>query len=383
MRSASGGASHYQTTSHLLGRPTPCVVVTHEVSHAALAAHYAGYRDGCVVLVNEGRGQLTRSSLFRVDGDSLVWLEKDPLPWYSNGFGCSGLGYLFGLGEGPSVVGKIMALGAYGQPRAHLRELLAAVDPRISQDRARAIEVGRELAGRPEFTGGFDAMADVVATLQSMFTKSVYNLLARYVGVPAGADIALGGGCALNIVANAYLRERFGRDIAIPPACGDAGHLIGAGLYAYRFVLGEPVEPFSVYANGAAEAPAETVRVLTEAELARGGVVAMVDGPAELGPRALGNRSVLGDHTVPGRRKRMSEELKRREWFRPLGAVIRTDRLADLLPGQLPSPYMLFDYDVPAGRFDEARHIDGTSRLQTVTAAKHSRMDDLLGSSSG
>lgn len=393
MAAVYAGATHYSTTSELLGRRLPCVVVTHEVSHAALAAHYAGYRDGCVVLVNEGRGQLTRSSLFRVEGGRLAWVEKDPLPWYGTGFGWTGIGYLFGFGEGPSVAGKVMALGGYGEPRDHIRDLLAGVDSRISHDRVRAEEVGRQLAGRPEFTGGFQAMADVVATLQSMFTDSVYSLLARHVGEPATVDIALGGGCALNIVANAYLRRRFDRDLAIPPACGDAGHLVGAGLYAYRFVLGQDPQPFSVYANGGAEPPARGAETLTAAglrpqpydtrvvaaELARGGIVAMLDGPAELGPRALGNRSLLADPTVPGMRKRLSEQLKQREWFRPLGAVIRVERLATLLPGELPSPYMLFNYDVPEGRIDEARHVDGTSRLQTVGPDQHPRVYDLLG----
>ncbi|MCO6716810.1 carbamoyltransferase, partial [Streptomyces sp. CHB19.2] len=92
----------------MLGRRVECVVVTHEVSHAALAAHYAGWEEDTVVLVNEGRGQLTRSSLFRVSGGALKWVEKDPLPWYGNGFGWTAIGYLLGFGPSPSVAGKVM-----------------------------------------------------------------------------------------------------------------------------------------------------------------------------------------------------------------------------------------------------------------------------------
>lgn len=393
MAAVTAGAPHYRTTSELLGRRLPCVVVTHEVSHAALAAHHAGYPEGGLVLVNEGRGQVTRSSLFRVEQDQLVWLERDPLPWFGTGFGWTGLGYLFGFGEGPGVAGKVMAVGGYGRPDERVRELLAGLDPRISRDQTRAAEVGRWLAGTPWFSGGFQPMADVVATMQQMFTESVYQLLARYAGAPARATVALGGGCALNIVANAELRQRLGRDIAIPPACGDAGHLAGAAVYAYQFLLGQRPEPVSVYANGAAEPVERIAGTLRQAglgpvpydprvvatTLAAGGVVALADGPAELGPRALGNRSLLGDPTVPGMRKRMSEQLKQREWFRPLGAVIRADRFRSLLPGALPSPHMLFNFDIPEGWIDQARHVDGTSRLQTVEPHQHRRLYELLG----
>lgn len=386
------GASHYRTTSSLLGRPVDCVVVTHEVSHAALAAHYAGHRAGCVVLVNEGRGQITSSSLFRVENGKLRWLEKDPLPWYSNGFGWSAMAHLFGFGRDPSVVGKVMAVGGYGQPSARVREILQAVDPGVISDPALAEATWRDLAGRPEISGGFQTMADVVATFQQMFTESVQDLLVRYTGVPAGVDVALGGGCALNIVANAHLRQRLGRDITIPPACGDAGHPVGAGVYALKYLYGVDVASFSVYSNGVAEPTGTVVETLSAAglspfpydraqvarELARGRVVAFAEGAGELGPRALGHRSLLGDPSVPGMRKRISEELKQREWFRPLGAVIRQERFAEEFPGQPPSPYMLFNYDVPEGPLAEARHVDGTSRLQTLEHDACLRLHELL-----
>lgn len=393
LASVESGVPHHRTTSTLLGRPVDCVVVTHEVSHAALAAHYAGHSEGAVVLVNEGRGQITRSSLFRIEQGRLRWLEKDPLPWYGNGFGWSALGYLFGFGKSPSVAGKVMALGGYGRPRADVRELLLGVRRDVMNDPAAAQTVYQDLSERPQFARDFQTMADVIATFQTLFTEQVYQLLARHTGVPAGVDVALGGGCALNIVANAELRVRLGRDIAIPPACGDSGHSIGAGIYAMKYVLGQHVEPFGVYVNGRTEHTGDSAAVLTAAglspiayddntaarTLADGGIVAFLEGAAEVGPRALGHRSLLGDPSTEGMRKRMSEELKRREWFRPLGAVIRDDRFAQLFPGQLPSPYMLFNYDVREGLFPEARHIDGTSRLQTLTRADHPRLHALLG----
>lgn len=384
MERINAGAPHHRTTCDLLGRTVDCVVVTHEVSHAALAAHYAGHEDGTLVLVNEGRGQLTRSSLFRVEQDRLEWIAKDPLPWYGNGFGWTAVGHLLGFGKSPSVTGKVMALGGYGRPDARIGEQLRAVDPRVMHDLELAERVRAELARRPEFDAEFETAAHVVATFQELFTEAVHAVLDRHVTRTATGvgPIALGGGCALNIVANSQLREAFGRDIAIPPACGDAGHLAGAGIYALTYLLGQRPEPLSVYGNGTGEPRADVLATLDTAGLkavpydaqavarllADGGVVALTEGAAELGPRALGHRSLLGNPNASGMRKRMSEELKQREWYRPLGAVMRDERFAELYPGSRTSPYMLFEYQLPEGTAPEARHINGTCRIQTLGA---------------
>ncbi|MFD9440683.1 carbamoyltransferase C-terminal domain-containing protein [Streptomyces sp. NPDC060006] len=395
MERINAGAPHHRTTCDLLGRSVDCVVVTHEVSHAALAAHYAGHEDGTLVLVNEGRGQLTRSSLFRVEEDRLEWIAKDPLPWYGNGFGWTAIGHLLGFGKSPSVAGKVMALGGYGQPDARIREQLQAVDPRVMHDLELAERVRAELAERPEFHPEFETAAHVVATFQELFTEAVRAVLDRHVTRTATGvgPIALGGGCALNIVANSELREAFGRDIAVPPACGDAGHLAGAGIYALTYLLGQRPEPLSVYGNGTGEPAADVLATLDTSGLkavpydahavarllADGGVVALTEGAAELGPRALGHRSLLGNPAASGMRKRLSEKLKQREWYRPLGAVMRDERFAELYPGGRPSPYMLFEYELPEGTAPEARHINGTCRIQTL-GADQPRLHGLLAS---
>ena len=113
-------------------------------------------------------------------------------------------------------------------------------------------------------------------------------------------------------------------------------------------------EPFAVYRNGGGNSRADVLEAVERVGLravdydrsevagvlAAGGVVALAQGAAELGPRALGHRSLLGSPSVPGMRERMSEKLKQREWYRPLGAVLRDERFTALYPGQAPSPYM-------------------------------------------
>jgi carbamoyltransferase len=391
MERIRGGAPHHATTCELLGRRTPCLVVAHEASHAALALHFGGYADGTLVLVNEGRGSASRSSLFRHAGGKLEWAERDPLPWYGNGFGWSALAELFGFGKGPSVAGKLMAVGGYGAPSPAARELLLRADGRMQDDLSVRESEGRRLMARPEFRGGFQETAGVVATFQELFSETVWELVSRRMGELGCTGLALGGGCALNLNANTVLRTRLGRDVAIAPACNDAGQALGAGVYALAFWRGETPAPFGVYANGWAEGAHEYAEALRaaglrpsaydEAEvaeaLAGGAVVAMVDGAGEIGPRALGHRSLLANPAAPGMRERLSERLKEREWFRPLGAVMRAARFAELYPGEHPSPYMLFTFPAPGG-IPGATHVDGSSRVQTLEHAAHPRLHSLL-----
>jgi carbamoyltransferase len=392
LSSITDGALHHSTRCRLLGRSTDCVVVAHEVSHASLALHYAGYADDCLILTNEGRGHRGRASIFHFSDGRLQWLDVDPLPWYGTGFGWSGMGYLLGFGKGPSVAGKLMALSGYGRVNATISGLLEAVPDAVMHDRALAEKHGSELAAELDVGDDFQKMADVVATFQSLFTRSVTSLvLQRYRALGCSA-VGLGGGCALNLLANSQLRRALGHDIAIPPACNDAGQALGVGIYAQRFIAGVQPEPFSVYSNGRAQPRMDAIDALRSygldpidfdpttiaRALADGAIVAVVDGAGELGPRALGNRSLLANPKIDGMRRRLSEELKQREWFRPLGAVMRLERFEALFPAEFPSPYMLQAYDVPPDLIPAAMHIDGTSRIQTLEAWAHPRLTEVL-----
>lgn len=390
-RLARRDITHVHTTCRLRGRTLPCVVVTHEASHAMLAAHYARYSPGSLVLVNEGRGQFSQNALFRYSETGLEWLETDPLPWYARGLGWTGLGVLFGMGNSPGVAGKLMAMSGYGRFDADVAARLRAIDDAVTTDRAYAEEVARDLHA-DEFATGFDRQAVVTATFQEMFTQQIVELLTDRMTRYGCQQLALGGGCALNIVTNTALRNRLSAPLSIPPACGDAGHPLGAACYAYRELTGEHVAPFPVYVNGTAEAsdsaartfrrvglapePLELDRVVRV--LASGGVVAWQQGRAESGPRALGHRSLLADPNRPGMRQRVSEQLKDREWYRPLGAILTEESASRVIPNQPMSPHMLFNYDLPEQVLPEARHVDGTSRLQTLGRTNEPLLHDLL-----
>jgi carbamoyltransferase len=393
MEHIRGGSLHYFTTCNVLGRRTDCLMVAHEASHAALSCHFADYVEPGMVLVNEGRGSFSRNSFFLLKNGKLILKDTDMLPWYGSGFGWSALGYIFGYGISPSTAGKIMALGGYGTYSETFHEILMGIEPRVHhRDREFQEQEVRKLLDHKEFKKDFYTMAAITATFQQMFNREVLKLVQSKLEEFDSRYLALGGGCGLNLVVNTLLRKKLTRDIAVSPVCNDAGQALGAGIYAQKFCLGIQPEPFTIYSNGLAcsnqviEHTLDNHRLVSRPydpiylarRLAEGEVAAFFNGVSELGPRALGNRSLLANPCIKGMKQRLSEGIKEREWFRPLAPVMRLERFHELFPGELPSPYMLFCYPTPGNLMPEATHIDGTSRIQTVTEGENPLLHNLL-----
>jgi len=383
---------HVSTRCELFGRPIPCLVVAHEASHAALALHYAGPVASALILVNEGRGSFSRNSVFDFSSGQMTLVEADTLPWFGSGFGWSAVGEAIGLGRGPSVAGKTMALGGFSAPDSALMDAILDVAPDLDRapETRQVAERSRLLAAAK--INGFDSRAALISSFQHLFTQTLTEHLERLLAQYPREVLALGGGCALNIVANSQLRDRMKVPVVIPPAPNDAGQALGAAIYAMRFLLGITPRPFPVYSVGAAQDADEIRNTLNEAglswtdycpdhvaaRLADGAVVAFSQGKAECGPRALGHRSLLAHPSLPGMKERVSVRIKEREWFRPLAPVMRDETLLRLRPDKPLSPYMLFNYDSDGLQIGEASHVDGTARIQTVAKDDNPRVHRLL-----
>jgi carbamoyltransferase len=177
----------------------------------------------------------------------------------------------------------------------------------------------------------------------------------------------------------------------VPPAPGDSGCALGAALYADRIHFGRPDLDFPDHpfwgpaVDSAALAriareddlqfeEVEEARLIEEsaADLEMGRIVAWMDGRCELGPRALGHRSLLANPRHADTLRRLND-VKGREQFRPVAPMTLADRAAEMFDGPLPSPYMLFVHTVKRGWEDKLGavvHVDGTARVQTVDRAE-------------
>jgi carbamoyltransferase len=218
-------------------------------------------------------------------------------------------------------------------------------------------------------------------------------------------DLCLGGGVALNGVANARVLAESGFErVFVPPAPGDAGCALGAALYADRIYFGNPDRevpdhPFwgpRVDAGELARAAREdgqTVDEIADAELfervagelAAGRIVGWMDGASEFGPRALGHRSILAAPHSGEMRDRLNRDIKFREEFRPFAPVTTVeaaDRYFDLPPGGLRlARFMSGVFPVRPewrSRLAAVTHVDGSARLQAVDREMAPRLHALL-----
>ncbi|WP_052390791.1 carbamoyltransferase C-terminal domain-containing protein [Streptomyces sp. NRRL B-24484] len=202
--------------------------------------------------------------------------------------------------------------------------------------------------------------------------------------------LATTGGYALNCPTNTLLMDRFGfRSLITPPCANDSGQGIGLGLlglygaglletadlridtaYFGREVLDteEALAEFAPWIDSVTDFdPEQFVADVSD------GVVAWVDGRAELGPRALGHRSLLGDPRST-KVKDLLNEYKRRQWWRPVAPMVMAEHAADWFACDRESPYMLEAVQVrPEVRplVPAVVHLDGSARHQTVTAASN------------
>jgi carbamoyltransferase len=248
--------------------------------------------------------------------------------------------------------------------------------------------------------------ADVAASVQAVLEEVLVDLargLQRETGL---ADLCLGGGVALNGCANARLLAESGFErIFVPPAPGDAGCALGAALYADRIHFAQPDRdvpdhPFwgprvdgAQLARLAAEDGLDYHEARDEAALcaqvaaalAAGRIVGWMDGAAELGPRALGNRSILAAPHDPAMRDRLNQRIKFREEFRPFAPAVPAevaDRYFVLPPGGARlGRFMSGVFPVRPewrARLGAVTHVDGTARVQVVDAAMAPRLAALL-----
>jgi carbamoyltransferase len=413
--------------SHLGVDRKKILFTEHHRSHAAAAFLTAPVRDAAI-LTADGVGEwaaLTVGQGRRGPDRTAITLSREIRFPHSLGMLYSTFtAYLgFQVNEGEY---KVMGLASYGRPT--MADAVRKIVPRTS-DGAFRLDLDYfdfhttakrsfsskfvELFGPPrdpldpidlESAEG-QRFADCAASVQSVLEDILVDTaraLHRETGLP---DLCLGGGVALNGVANLRILTESGFDrVFVPPAPGDAGCALGAALYADRIHFGNPDRdvPDHPYWGPDVEAgaltklaqqdnqPAEDLddSILIERvaqDLAEGRIVGWMDGALELGPRALGHRSILAaPHTIE-MRDRLNRDIKHREQFRPFAPVVpieEADRYFELPPGgKRLARFMSGVFPVrPEWREKLAAitHVDGTARVQTLERAMAPRLYALL-----
>ena len=411
----------------------------HHLSHAA-SAFYPSPFEEAVVLTMDGVGEWATTSVAIGRGSDLETVKEIHWP-HSLGLLYSAFTYYTGFRVNSGEY-KVMGLAPYGEPKYKQLILDNLIDLKpdgsfwLDQsyfDYATGLTMtskkfDRLLGAPPRKTESpltqrdMDLAASVQAVTEEVVLRMTRDLAKTY----RIKNLCMAGGVALNCVANGkILRDGAFERIWIQPAAGDAGGALGAAYAAHAMHAKQPR-----YSNGAmdgmkgsylgpefAQADIEArlakagARFTTHSDtdtldrtvdaLAAGHAVGWFQGRMEFGPRALGNRSIIGDPRNPAMQKNLNLKIKYRESFRPFAPSVLAEDVGDYFEHEVESPYMLMVADVKRNRrrtmtqAEEAlfgieklnvprsdlpaiTHVDYSARIQTVHKETNPRYHALI-----
>ncbi len=399
----------------------------HHQSHAA-SAFYPSPFEEAAILTMDGVGEWATTSLALGRGKDLEIIREIHFP-HSLGLLYSAFTYYTGFKVNSGEY-KVMGLAPYGEPKyakailEHLIEVKPDGSYRLNMDYFDYCTGLRMTNGRfDELFGGpprkpeerlTQREMDLAASVQAVLEEVVLRLGRSIAAQTGRPNLCLAGGVALNCVANGkLLRDGCFERIWIQPAAGDAGGALGAALTAYHgyhrrprkldnaadamygSYLGPGFEQSEIEqrlsAAGARFVALDEVEVIrrTAECLAAEHGVGWFQGRMEFGPRALGNRSILGDPRSPRMQKMLNLKVKYRESFRPFAPSVLREDVAEWFELEEDSPYMLLVADVreahrramtseeqqlfgidklnvPRSDIPAVTHVDYSARVQTV-----------------
>ena len=411
-----------------LGYEGKIIFPEHHESHAA-SAFFPSPFESAAILTADGVGEWTTTSFGRGKGNKIEILGDIKFP-HSLGLLYSAFTYYTGFKVNSGEY-KVMGLAPYGEPKYVDVILNELIDLKEDGSFKLNMEYFDYVAGLTMTNEKFNKLfggaprkpeseltqreMDLARSVQEV-TEEIMLRMSRFVKKETGEKyLCLAGGVALNCVANGkILREGIFEDIWIQPAAGDAGGAVGAALFAWHQYLGNgrTADNKNDFQKGSYLGPEfseeEIKKFLDENEIeykkydydklvdvtadliAEENVIGWFQGRMEFGPRALGNRSILGDARSPKMQSKMNLKIKFRESFRPFAPSVLEERVADYFELDRPSPYMLLvaevkrerqikmsdesqklfgieKLNVPRSDIPAVTHVDYTARIQTVS----------------
>jgi carbamoyltransferase len=417
----------------LPGRPFAGTIdyVEHHLAHLASAFYPSPFRDATVVSV-DGFGDFA-SAAWGCGHETSLSLDGRVLFPHSLGIFYQAMTQYLGFPNYGDEY-KLMGLAAYGDPscRPEVEKLLALHDDgsfalNLQYFRHHKDDIAYEWHGGEPVCGPLFSQALVEAlgparnpdapiedrhrnlafATQAVYEDSFFHLLNTLHRRNGNTAVALAGGCAYNSVANGKIKERTRfTQCYLQAAAGDAGGAIGAAYAVWHrsgFRTSEMTHAYwgpafsnaelaalltdhhaAIRAEGCTiqklDDPQELVETTAQA-IAEGLVVGWFQGRMEWGPRALGNRSILGDPRRPDMKNILNLKIKRRESFRPFAPSVLREAVADWFIRDDDVPFMLQVIPIRPerrGQIPAVTHVDGTGRLQTVDRASNPHYYSLI-----
>jgi carbamoyltransferase len=402
-----------------LGYSGKIIFPEHHLSHAAYSYFSSGFEKSAILTV-DGIGEWTSTSYGSAEGNKIKLIGDIRWP-HSLGMFYSAFTYYLGfrVNEGEY---KLMGLSSYGKSKYHdliLNELIDVKEDgslhlnmkyfAFTYDKIMITKKFEELFGIPtrkEDSKIEQIHFDIGASAQSVLEEVLLKMVNHVFKETNEKNLCLGGGVALNGVANnKILKEGPFENIHIPPSPGDAGSAVGCAAYAYYSFLNNnriiETESSEIIKNNVYVGPEyknEEIKLFlisnniefeefdkkgllekTAKLIEEQNVVGWYQGRMEWGPRALGNRSILADPRNEKMKEILNEKIKHREKFRPFAPSILEEYTKEYFEIEIPSPYMLLVANVKKPEIIPAiTHVDGTGRLQTVSKKVNPLYYDLI-----
>ncbi|HFE39619.1 MAG TPA: carbamoyltransferase [Gammaproteobacteria bacterium] len=408
--------------------------VEHHLAHLSSAFHVSPFDEAVVVSV-DGFGDFSSAAWGIGKGAEIEVLDRVYFP-HSLGIFYQALTQYLGFPHYGDEY-KVMGLAPYGKPSflSEMRELVSLqenagyalnLDYFIHQNE----KITESLSGgAPEFATLYSAKLtdllgparqkdealtqkhfDVARSIQAMYEEAFFHLLNTLYARTGVDKLCLSGGCAMNSVANGKIyRNTSFKAVYIQSAAGDAGGAIGSAYSAWHTLVPAAKRHFVMdhayygpsYSNEYIEHLLKAQRIAlnnasckteyvsnasdlfdrTAKAISEGKVIGWFQGRLEWGPRALGNRSILGDPRREDMKDILNLKIKRRESFRPFAPSILREKVSEWFEEEDDVPFMMEVFQIREDKrslIPAVTHVDGSGRLQTVTETGNPRYHALI-----
>lgn len=287
-----------------------------------------------------------------------------------------------------SDAGKLMALASFSkrsQPTAEEEAIMSFLFQDCEHLKPRDCEA---LKGFRHYDVGVEDPE--FCNFAGIFSNRLFDRFHQFaeVNLKRGMPLLIVGGCGLNCDWNTkWKHSGLFSDVFVPPVANDSGSAIGTAIDAQFYFTGDPKIKWDVYSGlqFLFDEPVDS-SLFDEWEASNAAVAAMlagdlilgwVSGRYEIGPRALGNRSILAAPFNASTRERLNV-IKQRERFRPIAPVCLEEEAKKWFGCSQPSPFMLYTYQATTDVLAAVTHVNGTARIQTVSTVSNLPLFELL-----
>ncbi len=411
-------------------------VCDHHLSHAYSAFFPSPFEEAIVMVLDGDGNVLTEQMAQGTDSQEQYWrnknehnsyyigkgtgvtlLERDEIEAGENGFGGVYRYFTYFCGfPGYKYAGKLMGLSAFGATRNKYKNIqifdllpggvVKCLVP--DSDRLNSSEIveewlhsqGVSVTARKDGEEITEDIEDVAWLIQRELDRALLHKVQYLIEKTGIKNLCIAGGVGLNAVSNRFLLDHSGiENIYIQPAAGDSGQCLGNAYYGLAHFDTEHTvrKPISVY-QGKEYSDEEIVTALKSCtditfqqmnfldlaslaaqKIAEGKIIGWFQGRSEIGPRALGNRSILADPRKAEMKDIINERVKHRESFRPFAPSVLEEKSHECFDISISAPYMIINAQVKQPeKIPAVTHVDGSARIQTVTKAQNEKYYELI-----